>query len=226
MSGFDLKIYTNDADVPTPSLGRVIVFVGTGGILKTKNSMGQVVDLDVKIAMAQAQAASALSAATQASVLASNAGVKADIGVTSINVARVGVVAGLDVLNVLKDFDLRGRILRFKGSLLLVSSAAGAVSIGAVVAGYTLIFPSLNVAIATQYFDFEVDVHIDASNTLNATSKAIIKQSIALNNTNAAPSHANNTSVSGAYANNNAQVLFKSPTTTQVTTRFAMLEVL
>ena len=226
MSGFDFKIYANDADVPTPSNGRVIAFVGANGIIKTKNSLGQVVDLDLRVATAQAMAGSALSAATQAATVAAAAGVKADLSVTSINVARVGVVAGLDVLNVLKDIDLRGRILRFKGSLLLVSSATGAVSIGAVVAGYTLIFPSLNVAIATQYFDFEVDVHIDASNTLNATSKAIIKQSIALNGTNAAPSHANNTSVSGAYANNNCQVIFKSPVTTQVTTRFAMLEVL
>jgi hypothetical protein len=146
----------------------------------------------------------------------------ADICALSINIQRAGVVAGLEIQTINKAATFIGRVLRFTGSLELTSTATGTASVQINVGGLVLTFATLPIAITVQHFNFDVTVSIVST----TVAFAVVKQSIAGHGTNANVSQSDNTTQIGSYSANSASIVFKSPVTTLVKTKYSVIETL
>ena len=162
-------------------------------------------------------------------------GVKGDTGAAGINArmpvvlagamlnsARTGVVNGLDIQSVDSAVALIGRVVVFRGLLKLLSTATGNGSMQANIGGMIYTFPTLAITVSTQYLSYEVTVHL----LISGVGFAFVRQSIALNGIAANAVQSNKMTQSGTSSSNTALIQFKSPTTTQVSTLFAVTETL
>ena len=140
----------------------------------------------------------------------------------TLNNARAGVIAGLDIQSVDSTVALIGAVVVFRVLLKLVSTATGNGSMQANIGGLIFTFPNIAIAASTQYLNIEVTAHVISS----AVGFASVRQSIALNGVAANAVQSNNVAQSGSSVNNTALIQFKSPITTQVTTLFAVTEIL
>lgn len=141
----------------------------------------------------------------------------------TLNTARAGVVLGLAIQSVASAVPLIGALVVFRGMLKLVSTATGTGSMQANIGGLIFTFPNITIAAnSTQYVNFEVTVNVLSV----GVGFASVRQSIALNGVAATAVQANNMAQSGAASTNTALIQFKSPMTSQVTTLFAVCEVL
>jgi Collagen triple helix repeat (20 copies) len=143
------------------------------------------------------------------------------VGAT-LNTARAGVVLGLSIQSETHSASLIGRVVVFRGLLKLVSTSTGTGSMQANIGGLIFTFPNITIAASTQYVHFEVTAHVLAA----AVGFASVRQSIALNGVAATAVQANNVAQSGSSSTDTALIQFKSPTTSQVTTLFAVCEIL
>jgi hypothetical protein len=161
--------------------------------------------------------------ATAAANIAAQSVPKVNIltGVT-LNVQRVGVVNGLDIQPINSALALLGRVVVFRGLLKLVNTANGNASMQANIGGMIFTFPTLAVATGTQYLKYEVEAHILSA----AVGFASVSQSIALNGIAASAVQSNNATQSGSSVTNTAFIQLKSPVTSQITTLFALNEIL
>ncbi len=140
----------------------------------------------------------------------------------TLNAARAGVVLGLAIQSVDSTVPLIGSLVVFKGLLKLQSSSTGTGSMQANIGGLIFTFPNITIAASIQYLHFEVTVHVISS----GVGFASVRQSIALNGVAANAVQSNNIAQSGAAVNNTALVQLKTSNITQVTTLFAVCEVL
>ena len=145
-----------------------------------------------------------------------------NVGSLSINAPRSGVVAGLEIQTINKEVTFIGRVLRFTGTLETTSTATGTASVQVNVGGLVLTFATLNLAATVQHFNFEVVVHVVSS----TVAFAVVRQSIAAHGTNANTSQSDNATQIGIYASNSASIVFKSPITTTVKTKYSVIEIM
>lgn len=140
----------------------------------------------------------------------------------TLNTSRAGVVAGLTIQSVDSATPLIGSLVVFRGMLKLANTATGTASMQANIGGLIFTFPTLALAVGTQYLHFEVTAHVLSS----GVGFASVRQSIALNGVSANAVQANNVAKSGASSTNTALIQFKSPVTAAVTPLFAVTEIL